>query len=112
MRRIAVLILLVGAALAALFCSGRLVLNTTYSVPVGLWWRVDETLQRGDTVRVPIADFKSTDWMPEAKPLSYFIAYPDLLSPQNLFCHNAVDMEDRRGIQSIERGCMGCPFRI
>ena len=112
MRRIAALILLVGAALAALFCSGRLVLNTTYSVHVGLWWRVDETLQRGDTVRVPIADFKSTDWMPEAKPFSYFIAHPDLLSPQNLFCHNAVDIEDRRDIQSIERGCMRCPFKI
>ena len=88
MRRSAASILLVGAALAALFCFGRLVMNTTHSVPVGLWWRVDETLQRGDTVRVPIADFKSTDWMPKAKPLSYFIAHPDLLSPLNLFCHN------------------------
>ena len=111
-RIIAICIIFTGAALAALFCSGRLVLNTTYSVPVGLWWRVDETLQRGDTVRVPIADFKSTDWMPKAKPLSYFIAHPDLISPLNLFCHNAVDMEDRRGIQSIERGCMRCPFKI
>ena len=64
-RIIAICLIFSGAALAALFCSGRLVLNTTYSVPVGLWWRVDEPLQGGDTVRVPIAAFKSTGWMPE-----------------------------------------------
>ena len=64
-RIIAICLIFSGAALAALFCSGRLVMNTTYSVPVGLWWRVDETLQCGDTVRVPIAAFKSTGWMPE-----------------------------------------------
>ena len=59
-RIIAICLIFSGAALAALFCSGRLVLNTTYSIPVGLWWRVDEPLQGGDTVRVPIAAFKST----------------------------------------------------
>ena len=72
-RIIAICLIFSGAALAALFCSGRLVLNTTHSVPVGLWWRVDEILQRGDTV-----------------PLSYFIVHPDVVSPQNLFRHNAV----------------------
>ena len=64
-RIIAICLIFSGAALAALFCSGRLVLNTTYSIPVGLWWRVDEPLQGGDTVRVPIAAFRSTGWMPE-----------------------------------------------
>ena len=68
-RIIAICLIFSGAALAALFCFGRLVMNTTHSVPVGLWWRVDETLQRGDIIRVPIADFKSTNWMPKTKPL-------------------------------------------
>lgn len=64
-QRAALLIILLGAALASLFCSGKLILNTTASVPVGLWWQVDGPLNIGDVVRVPVETFKSTDWVPE-----------------------------------------------
>ena len=64
-RKAVICILVVGAAIAALFSSGRLILNTTASVPIGLWWRVDGPLNLGDVVRVPIEAFKATDWVPE-----------------------------------------------
>ena len=66
-RNAAICILILGAAIAALFSSGRLILNTTASVPIGLWWRVDGPLNLGDVVRVPIEAFKATDWVPEEK---------------------------------------------
>ena len=65
-RKAAVLLLVLWAILAALFCSGRLILNTTSSVPRGLWWVSGGRIQRGDTVTVPISAFRSTSWVPEA----------------------------------------------
>ena len=65
-RKAAVLLLVLWAILAALFCSGRLILNTTGSVPRGLWWVSGGRIQRGDTVTVPISAFRSTSWVPEA----------------------------------------------
>ena len=64
-QRAALSVIFLGAALAALFCSGKLILNTTASVPIGLWWRIDGPLTLGDVVRVPIEAFKATDWVPE-----------------------------------------------
>ena len=64
-QRAALSVIFLGAALAALFCSEKLILNTTASVPIGLWWRVDGPLTLGDVVRVPIEAFKATDWVPE-----------------------------------------------
>ena len=64
-QRAALLVIFLGTALAILFCSGKLILNTTASVPIGLWWRVDGPLALGDVVRVPIEAFKATDWVPE-----------------------------------------------
>ena len=64
-QRAALSVIFLGAALAALFCSGKLILNTTASVPIGLWWRVDGPLALRDVVRVPIEAFKATDWVPE-----------------------------------------------
>ncbi len=64
-QRAALLVIFLGTALAILFCSGKLILNTTASVPIGLWWRVDGPLAPGDVVRVPIEAFKATDWVPE-----------------------------------------------
>ena len=64
-QRAALLVIFIGVALAALFCSGKLILNTTASVPIGLWWRVDGPIALGDVVRVPIEAFKATDWVPE-----------------------------------------------
>lgn len=64
-QRAALSIILLGAALAALFCSGKLILNTTASVPMGLWWRVGGSLNIGDVVRAPVEAFKATDWAPE-----------------------------------------------
>ena len=65
-RKAAVLLLVLWAILAALSCSGRLILNTTGSVPRGLWWVSGGRIQRGDTVTVPISAFRSTSWVPEA----------------------------------------------
>ena len=65
-RKAAVLLLVLWATIAALFCSGHLILNTTGSVPRGLWWVSGGLLQRGDTVTVPISAFRSTSWVPEA----------------------------------------------
>ena len=65
-RKAAVLLLVLWAILAALFCSGRLILNTTGSVPRGLWWVSGGLLQRGDIVTVRISAFRSTSWVPEA----------------------------------------------
>ena len=64
-QRAALSIILLGATLAALFCSGKLLLNTSASVPLGLWWKVDGALNIGDVVKVPVEAFKATDWVPE-----------------------------------------------
>ena len=64
-RKAAVLLLVLWAVIAALFCSGHLILNTTGSVPRGLWWVFGGRLQRGDIVCVPISAFRSTSWVPE-----------------------------------------------
>ena len=64
-RKAAVLLFVLWAILAALFCSGRLILNTTCSVPRGLWWVSGGRIQRGDTVTVPFSAFRSTSWVPE-----------------------------------------------
>ena len=65
-RKAAVLLLVLWAILVALFCSKRLILNTTGSVPRGVWWVSGGRIQRGDTVTVPISAFRSTSWVPEA----------------------------------------------
>ena len=68
MRRVkkaAVLLLVLWAVIAALFCSGHLIWNTTGSVPRGLWWVSGGPLQRGDIVCVPISAFRSASWVPE-----------------------------------------------
>ena len=64
-RKFSVGILVLAAILVALVISGHPIVNTTKSVPVGLWWVVDGPLHRGDIVLVPIAAFKSTAWFPE-----------------------------------------------
>ena len=64
-QRAALSVIFLGVALAALFCSEKLILNTTASVPIGLWWRVEGPLNIGDVVRVPVKAFKATDWVPE-----------------------------------------------
>ena len=63
-RRNALLVLLVGSTLAALICSECFILNTTASVPRGLWLKLDTLPQKGDFVQVPVDAFSSTDWMP------------------------------------------------
>ena len=60
------LLIIFWASIAALFCSGHLILNTTGSVPRGLWWVYGGQLHRGDIVTVPISAFRSTSWVPEA----------------------------------------------
>ena len=65
-RKTAIWILFIGAALSVLFCSGRLIVNTTASVPLGFWHRVNGHLSKGDVVKVPVEAFKATDWVPEA----------------------------------------------
>ena len=63
-KRHALIIILVGSVLAALICSECLILNTTASVPRGLWLKLDCIPQKGDFVQVPINAFSSTEWVP------------------------------------------------
>ena len=65
-QKAAVLLLVLWAVIAALFCSGQLILNTTGSVPRGLWWRCGGPLRYGDVVIVHTSAFRSTSWVPEA----------------------------------------------
>ncbi len=60
------LLIIIWASIAALFRSGHLILNTTGSVPRGLWWVSGGLLQHGDIVTVPVSAFRSTSWVPEA----------------------------------------------
>ena len=63
-RRNALLVILIGSTLAALICSECFILNTTASVPRGLWLKLDTLPQKGDFVQVPIDAFLSTKWVP------------------------------------------------
>ena len=63
-KRNALIIILVGAIISALICSECLILNTTASVPRGLWLKLDCIPQKGDFVQVPIDAFSSTEWVP------------------------------------------------
>ena len=63
-KRNALIIILVGSVLATIICSGCLILNTTASVPRGLWLKVDGLPKKGDFVHVPIDTFSSTEWVP------------------------------------------------
>ena len=63
-KRNALIIILVGAIISALICSECLILNTTASVPRGLWLKLDTLPQKGDFVQVPIDAFSSTEWVP------------------------------------------------
>lgn len=63
-KRNALIIILIGAIISALICSECLILNTTASVPRGLWLKVDGLPKKGDFVQVPIDAFSSTEWVP------------------------------------------------
>ena len=63
-RRNALIIILIGSVLGAFICSECLILNTTASVPRGLWLKLDTLPQKGDFVQVPIDAFSSTEWVP------------------------------------------------
>ena len=64
-KKAAVFLLILWSVVAALFCSGHLILNTTGSVPRGLWWKPGGSLHYGDVVAVPISAFRSASWIPE-----------------------------------------------
>ena len=63
-KRNALFVILVGSILAALIYSECFILNTTASVPRGLWLKLDTLPQKGDFVQVPIDAFSSTEWVP------------------------------------------------
>ncbi|MBQ9404255.1 MAG: S26 family signal peptidase [Synergistaceae bacterium] len=63
-RRNALIIILIGSILGAFICSEYFILNTTASVPRGLWLKLDCLPQKGDFVQVPIDAFSSTEWVP------------------------------------------------
>ena len=63
-KRNALFIILVGSILATLICSEYFILNTTASVPRGLWLKLDSLPKKGDFVLVPIDAFSSTEWVP------------------------------------------------
>ena len=60
----ALFVILIGSILAVLICSQCFILNTTASVPRGLWLKLDTLPQKGDFVLVPIDAFSSTEWVP------------------------------------------------
>lgn len=63
-RRNALVVIFLGAALASLISSECFILNTTASVPRGLWLKLDTLPQKGDFVLVLIDAFSSTEWVP------------------------------------------------
>ena len=63
-KRNALIVILVGSVLATFICSECLILNTTASVPCGLWLKLDCLPKKGDFVQVPIDAFSSTEWVP------------------------------------------------
>ena len=63
-RRNALIIILIGSVLGAFICSECFILNTTASVPRGLWLKLDTLPQKGDFVQVPVDAFNSTEWVP------------------------------------------------
>ena len=63
-KRNALFVILVGSILAALICSEYFILNTTASVPRGLWLKLDTIPKKGDFVQVPIDAFSSIEWVP------------------------------------------------
>ena len=63
-KRNALFVILVGSILATLICSECFILNTTASVPRGLWLKLDTLPKKGDFVQVPIDAFSSTEWVP------------------------------------------------
>ena len=63
-ERNALFVILIGSILAALICSECFILNTTASVPRGLWLKLDSLPKKGDFVLVPIDAFSSTEWVP------------------------------------------------
>jgi len=63
-KKHALLIIFIGSVLSAIICSEYLLLNTTASVPRGLWLKVDSIPKKGDFVQVPIEAFSSTNWVP------------------------------------------------
>ena len=63
-RRNALIVIFIGAILGVFICSECLILNTTASVPRGLWLKVDGLPKKGDFVQVPIEAFSSIEWIP------------------------------------------------
>ena len=63
-KRNALIVIFIGSILATLICSECLILNTTASVPRGLWLKLDCLPKIGDFVQVPIDAFSATEWMP------------------------------------------------
>ena len=63
-RRNALIVILIGSILGAFICSECLILNTTASVPRGLWLKLDTIPRKGDFVQVPIEAFSSIEWVP------------------------------------------------
>ena len=63
-RRNALIIILIGSVLGAFICSECLILNTTASVPRGLWLKLDCLPKKGDFVQVPVEAFSFTEWVP------------------------------------------------
>ena len=64
-QKFAISILILGAVIAAPFLTGKLIINVSPSVPVGLWLKVEGEIKCGDIVQVPFDAFKSTEWVPE-----------------------------------------------
>ena len=62
-RRNALIIIFIGSILGAFICSECFILNTTASVPRGLWLKLDCLPKKDDFVQVPIETFSSTEWV-------------------------------------------------
>ena len=58
-KKFAISIIILGAVIVAPFFTGKLLVNTTPSVPLGLWLKLEtKKINRGDVVQVPFDAFK------------------------------------------------------
>ena len=64
-KKFAIAIIILGAVIAAPFLTGRIIVNTTPSVSIGLWLLSEGEIKRGDAVQVSLNSFEFTDWVPE-----------------------------------------------
>ena len=101
-QKAAIFIIILFIVIALAFSSGKLLINVTDSVPLGLWLRAGSEISRGDFVEIEFKYFSSINWLPDSyPPKSYagkvmpFIKYAAGL-PGDL-----IDMDSNSGLITV-----------